>query len=107
MRILIHASVILAVLGATATEGPGVPEIPVPCNGMTIGLPAALSAMERFVLRFPNACGLNVTCTVQLAPVASVPPPWPFPQLVVKGKSAEEVIELKVNVDPLLVIVTG
>src|ERR1700758_2703660 len=71
--------------GVTATAAGGVPEIPVPCNGTTMGPPAALSAMVRFAMRLPSACGSNSTCTLQLAPTVRIPPPWPFPQFVVKG----------------------
>src|ERR1035441_5532923 len=63
--------------GVTLTPGPGVPEMPVPCCGMEIGLPGALSAITRFTARRPSACGRKDTWTVQLPPGASVPPPWP------------------------------
>ena len=46
--------------GVTATAAGGVPDIPVPCSGTTIGLPAAFSAIVRFVMRFPRAWGSNL-----------------------------------------------
>ena len=48
--------------------------VPVPLRGTVCGLFAALSAMLSEAVRRPVADGRNATCTVQLAPTASVDP---------------------------------
>src|ERR1700677_5004484 len=71
--------------GVTSTPAPGVPEMPVPVRGMTIGLPGAFSAIWRFAVSLPIAIGSKTTWIVQVAPGPTVPPPLPLPQLVVNG----------------------
>src|SRR3954447_979152 len=71
--------------GVTNSVACGVPLMPVPVSGMTIWLIDELLLMTRFALYVAIALGLKVTSTVQLAPPASAPPPWPSPQLVVNG----------------------
>ena len=39
---------------------------PLPDNAAVIGVLDPVSAIERFAVRAPAACGVNVTCTVQL-----------------------------------------
>src|SRR5690348_7851880 len=58
--------------GVTATDAPGVPDIPVPWKGITMGLVVALFETVRLPGREPIAWGSNLTCTLQLAPAASV-----------------------------------
>src|SRR6266851_1832291 len=57
---------------------------PVPVSETTCGLPAALSVMVTAPLRVPLSVGVNVTLTVQLAPMPTV-----VPQLLVCTKSPE------------------
>jgi hypothetical protein len=55
-------------------EGASVISVPFPVNGMTCGLPQALSTMVIMALRFPRADGVKVTVIEHVAPTASVAP---------------------------------
>ena len=56
-------------------ERVGADTIPVPVSPMVWGLPGALSVIVSEPVRLPVAVGVKVTSIVQLARVATVPPP--------------------------------
>lgn len=75
---------------------------PVPVSDTVCGDPVALSVIVRLPVRLPPAVGVNVTETVQFAPMATL-----VPQVLVSAKSPEAAMdEMLSAAEPELEIVT-
>ncbi len=98
----------LRLVGDATRSGAGAP---VPLNETCCGLPAALSLKLRLALLVPTERGANRTATVQLAPIATVPPPAGHvpPDAIAKSAAFVSVTAIPVTLSaalPLFVSVT-
>src|SRR5690348_840429 len=95
-------------VGDASRSGVGAP---VPLSDTCCGLLAALSVKLRLALLVPTACGANRTATVQLALIATVPPPTGQvpPAAIAKSAAFVPVTAIPVTLNaelPLFVSVT-